>query len=321
MQNVLGLIPLFPLLGFLVLIVGAQRLPSKGISWLGVLPAVLSWGLTVLAGLSLVRSPSSFMTQPLWSWWDVGGWRLEIALRLDSLSLLMAFVVTLVGTLILAYSLEYMKGDPSRARFFGVMNLFIGSMLILVLADNLPLLYLGWEGVGFCSYLLIGFWYENPVNVQAAKKAFVVTRVGDAALAVGLLLLFGQLGTLQLADLMEKAAQQWPVGSPLAVAAAALLLVGALGKSAQLPLQVWLPDAMAGPTPVSALLHSATMVTAGFYLIARTHPLFLLAPSVMGVLAVIGAVTLLVAALSALARRDIKRILAGHVSLFHTCFF
>jgi NADH-quinone oxidoreductase subunit L len=190
------------------------------------------------------------------------------------------------------------------------MNLFVGAMLVLVLADNLLLLYLGWEGVGLCSYLLIGFWYREPENGRAARKAFIVTRVGDAAMAVGLFLLFTQLGTLQIQELMQRASAQWAVGSGGAIAAAALLLGGAVGKSAQLPLQTWLPDAMAGPSPVSALIHAATMVTAGVYLIARTNVLFSLAPSVMLAVALIGALTLLLAGCSALTQRDIKRVLA-----------
>jgi NADH-quinone oxidoreductase subunit L len=203
-----------------------------------------------------------------------------------------------------------MENEEGYSRFFAYMNLFVGSMLILVLADNLLLLYLGWEGVGLCSYLLIGFWYKDPANGLAARKAFVVTRIGDTALSIGLLLLFTNLGTLQIQELLQRAGQQWSAGSGLAVAAAALLLGGALGKSAQLPLQTWLPDAMAGPTPVSALIHAATMVTAGVYLIARTHLLFTLAPAVQSVLAVIGAATLLLAGFSALTQRDIKRVLA-----------
>jgi NADH-quinone oxidoreductase subunit L len=203
-----------------------------------------------------------------------------------------------------------MIDEEGYSRFFAYMNLFVGSMLTLVLADNLLLLYLGWEGVGLCSYLLIGFWYKDPVNGRAARKAFIVTRIGDTAFAIGLFLIFTQLGTLQIQEVMQQAAQQWTVGSSLAVAASALLLGGAIGKSAQLPLQTWLPDAMAGPTPVSALIHAATMVTAGVYLIARVHVLFSLAPSVQLVVAVIGTATLLLAGFSALVQRDIKRVLA-----------
>jgi NADH-quinone oxidoreductase subunit L len=203
-----------------------------------------------------------------------------------------------------------MADDEGFSRFFAYMNLFVGMMLMLVLGDNLLLLYLGWEGVGLCSYLLIGFWYTDPANGYAARKAFMVTRVGDTAMAIGLFILFTNLGTLEIQPLMAAAQEHWPIGSGLAVAAAALLLGGAVGKSAQLPLQTWLPDAMAGPTPVSALIHAATMVTAGVYLIARTHTIFELAPPVMLAVAVIGAATLLAAGFSALTQDDIKRTLA-----------
>jgi NADH-quinone oxidoreductase subunit L len=183
-------------------------------------------------------------------------------------------------------------------------------MLILVLANNMLFLYLGWEGVGLCSYLLIGFWYKDPANGYAARKAFVVTRVGDTAMAIGLILLFTNLGTLNIQELLQHAAQQWEVGSSIAIAIAILLLGGAVGKSAQLPLQTWLPDAMAGPTPVSALIHAATMVTAGVYLIARTHVIFELAPVVQALVAIVGALTLLISGFSAITQVDIKRVLA-----------
>jgi NADH-quinone oxidoreductase subunit L len=190
------------------------------------------------------------------------------------------------------------------------MNLFVAAMLLLVLADDLLVLFVGWEGVGLCSYLLIGFWYQSAANGAAARKAFIVNRIGDTAFLIGLLLLFVHLGTLNIQDLMVRASVHWRTGDALAIAAAALLLGGAVGKSAQIPLQIWLPDAMAGPTPVSALLHAATMVTAGMYAIARTQVLFHLAPPVQTAVATIGAATLLLAALSALAQRDIKRVLA-----------
>ncbi len=203
-----------------------------------------------------------------------------------------------------------MKEDEGFARFFAYMNLFFGSMLILVIADNLLLLYLGWEGVGLCSYLLIGFWYKEPENGYAARKAFVVTRIGDTSMILGLFLLFVSFGTLNINELMQDVSKSWATGSSLPVIASLLLLGGALGKSAQLPLQTWLPDAMAGPSPVSALIHAATMVTAGVYLITRTHVLFTLAPVVMMIVAIIGALTLLIAGLSALSQTDLKRILA-----------
>jgi NADH-quinone oxidoreductase subunit L len=215
-----------------------------------------------------------------------------------------------VGFLIHLYSARFMAEDEGVSRFFAWMNLFVASMLILVLADDLVVLYLGWEGVGLSSYLLIGFWYKDRANGRAAMKAFIVTRVGDAALAVGLFLISTTLGTLQIQEIGTRALQQWPVGSGVAVAAALLLLAGAVGKSAQLPLQTWLPDAMAGPTPVSALIHAATMVTAGVYLIARMHVVFSLAPGVMTLVAILGAATMLLAGCSALTQRDIKRVLA-----------
>jgi NADH-quinone oxidoreductase subunit L len=222
----------------------------------------------------------------------------------------MLVVVTVVGFLIHLYSVGFMRGTKGYARFFAYMNLFVASMLMLVLADNLVFLYLGWEGVGLTSFLLIGFWYRERSNGNAARKAFVVTRIGDAALAVGLALVFSRLGTLDIQEVLNRSGQLWTTGEPVAVAAAALLLTGAVGKSAQLPLHVWLPDAMAGPTPVSALLHAATMVTAGVYLLARTETLFSLAPSVRLWVGVLGTVTLLIAASSALVQRDIKRVLA-----------
>jgi NADH-quinone oxidoreductase subunit L len=215
-----------------------------------------------------------------------------------------------VGFLILLYSSEFMAGDEGYNRFFAYMNLFVSAMLVLLLADDLLFLYVGWEGVGLCSYLLIGFWYQDPANGLAARKAFIVTRIGDTGLMIGLFLLFNRLGTLEIQPLMHNAAQAWPKGSPIATLAAVLLLIGAIGKSAQLPLQTWLPDAMAGPTPVSALIHAATMVTAGVYLIARTHVLFALAPYAQMAVAVIGGATLFVAAFAALNQHDIKRILA-----------
>jgi len=222
----------------------------------------------------------------------------------------MMSVITGVGFLIHLYSIEFMWEDESFCRYFAYMNLFVAAMLLLVMADNLLLLYLGWEGVGLCSYLLVGFWYRDPANGKAARKAFVVTRVGDTAMALGLFLLFTELGTLDIQPLMAAANDQWRVGDTLPVLATALLLGGAVGKSAQLPLHTWLPDAMAGPTPVSAMIHAATMVTAGVYLIARNYELFLLAPPTLQAVAWVGVATLLLAAFTALAQHDIKRILA-----------
>jgi NADH-quinone oxidoreductase subunit L len=299
------------LAGFLLLALAGRRLSRRGV-------ATVATGSVLLAGLATSLAAVAYLGQParegwrlaLWPWIEVGALRGEVALRLDGLSLVMALVVTVVGFLIHLYATESMEEEPGYARFFAYLNLFVGAMLVLVLADDLLLLYLGWEGVGLCSFLLIGFWYRDPETVRAARKAFVVTRVGDAAMAVGLLLLATGLGTLRLTELGPAAEATWGAGSAAVLLAAALLLAGAVGKSAQLPLQVWLPDAMAGPTPVSALIHAATMVTAGVYLLARTHALFLLAPPVMTAVALIGAATLLLAGGSALFQHDVKRVLA-----------
>jgi NADH-quinone oxidoreductase subunit L len=310
--SLLWLIPALPFASALILMLTGSHLSKRFSAGIGVGSIGLSTVITILVAVGFITSPppGNSYSQLLWTWIDVAGFRPQIGFYLDSLSLVMLLVVTFVGFLIQVYSAEFMIEDDGYSRFFAYMNLFVASMLTLLLAKNLLLLYLGWEGVGLCSYLLIGFWYKDPANGLAARKAFILTRVGDTALSIGLYLLFTRLGTLQIQDLMQRASAQWPSGSSYAVAAAFLLLGGAVGKSAQLPLQVWLPDAMAGPTPVSALLHAATMVTAGVYLIARTHVLFSLAPSAQLAVAVIGACTLLLAGFSALTQHDIKRILA-----------
>ncbi|MDD5330115.1 MAG: NADH-quinone oxidoreductase subunit L [Sulfuricella sp.] len=312
MLDLLWTIPAFPLLGFLILALGGGWLSARGVAAVGVGSVALSALAAFIVGIGFLASPPAghAYTQVLWQWMSIADFAPQAALYLDPLSLVMVSVITFVGFLIHLYSAEFMSGDEGYRRFFAYMNLFVAAMLTLVLADNLLLLYLGWEGVGLCSYLLIGFWYRDGANGLAARKAFVVTRVGDTAMAIGLFLLFSQLGTLEIQPLMRLAAEQWPPGSGLAMVAAALLLGGALGKSAQLPLQTWLPDAMAGPTPVSALIHAATMVTAGVYLVARTHALFALAPAVMSAVAAIGTLTLLLAGFAALAQSDIKRVLA-----------
>jgi NADH-quinone oxidoreductase subunit L len=313
MFDLLYLIPALPFAGFLILGLVGKRMTRTTAAWIGAGCVGISTLITVSMAISFISAHPSghHFTQTCWQWLSVGGFATDITLTLDALSLIMVLVITIVGFLILLYSTEHMDNEEEGySRFFAYMNLFVGSMLVLVLADNLLLLYLGWEGVGLCSYLLIGFWYKDPANGRAAMKAFIVTRIGDAALAIALLIIYYQLGTLQISMVLERAAIQWPVGSTMAVAAAALLLGGAVGKSAQIPLQTWLPDAMAGPTPVSALIHAATMVTAGVYLIARTHVIFTLAPPVMLAVAVIGAATLLLAGISAIMQSDIKRALA-----------
>lgn len=311
MLELLWLVPALPLAGFLTLALFGARMPRTLSAYVGTGSVGLSALITILIAMAYIGSGTETpYIQILWFWMNVGEFFPAIAFHLDSLSLLMIFVVTFVGFIIHVYSTEYMMHDEGFARFFAYMNLFVCMMLVLVLADNLLLLYLGWEGVGMCSYLLIGFWYRDPANGRAARKAFVVTRVGDAALAIGMFLMFERLGTLHIQDAMVRAQTMLPVGSTIALAIAFLLLGGAVGKSAQLPLQTWLPDAMAGPTPVSALIHAATMVTAGIYLIARTHVIFELSPMAMTLVACVGVATLLLAGFSALAQTDIKRILA-----------
>ena len=309
MLSLLAFIPAFPLLGFAMLLMTAGLLPKRWITTIGVGSVGIAAILALIVMATFLNSPEPY-TEIVWTWIAVSGLTPHIGFYLDALSGLMMLVVAFVSLLIHLYSAEFMSADEGYSRYFAYMNLFVGSMLVLILADNLLFLYLGWEGVGLCSYLLIGFWYRDPANGLAARKAFVVTRVGDTAMAIGLFVLFTNLGTLDIQSLMQQAVVHWPVGSVLPIAAAALLLGGAIGKSAQLPLQTWLPDAMAGPTPVSALIHAATMVTAGVYLIARTHVLYDLAPPVHTAVAVIGALTLLLAGFSALNQTDLKRILA-----------
>lgn len=310
MLELLWLIPTLPLLGFVLL--ALFKMPKKMAALIGVGSVGLAALLTLLVAFELLALPSvqQVFRQNLWQWLGSGDLQIAFAFYLDPLALVMMCIITGIGFLIHLYSVGYMQSDPAFARFFAYMNLFVAAMLILVLGDNLVVLYLGWEGVGLCSYLLIGFWYDKAENGYAARKAFVVTRIGDTSMALGLFLLFLHLGSLDIQQLVQNAQSVWHPGELLPTLAAALLLGGALGKSAQLPLQTWLPDAMAGPTPISALIHAATMVTAGVYLIARTHGLFLLAPEVLMAVALIGLVTLLISGFTALVQTDIKRILA-----------
>jgi NADH-quinone oxidoreductase subunit L len=310
MLDYLWLVPAIPLIGSLILIFSQGKLPELPAAIIGAGSIGLSFLVALLAGMEFLSSGDVSYTQHLWTWMSVGGFNAGFTLYLDGVSLVMTYVITGVGFLIHVYATGYMHDDPSFARFFSYMNLFVAAMLILVLGDNLLLLFMGWEGVGLCSYLLIGFWYTDSYNGYCARKAFVITRVGDASMALGLFLLYVSVGTINIQDAMGVAAQQWTVGSNVATWVTLLLLGGAVGKSAQLPLQTWLPDAMAGPTPISALIHAATMVTAGVYLIARTHVLYEMAPDVQYLVGLIGAVTLLMAGFTALTQSDIKKVLA-----------
>jgi len=307
----LALLPFYPLLSFLLLAGLGKRLSWHAATLISVGSVALSAISSAILVYQLSSSEATVISVHLWQWFSLAmGADIGFSFYLDALSAVMICVVSGVGFLIHLYAAFYMKSDENFNRFMAYMNLFIVAMLILVLADNLVLLYLGWEGVGLCSFLLIGFWYQEKANVLAARKAFIVTRVGDTAMAIGLFILFDWLGQLNIQEATQLAQQNWQVGSNQAYWIALLLLGGAVGKSAQLPLQTWLPDAMAGPTPVSALIHAATMVTAGVYLIARMHGIFLLSPEVMNYVAWVGALTLLLAGIAALAQNDIKRVLA-----------
>ncbi len=246
----------------------------------------------------------------LFVWIPSGQFNVNIGFLLDPLSIIMVLVVTGVSFLIHIYSIGYMRDDPGFSRYFTYLNLFVFSMLILVLADNYLLMFVGWEGVGLCSYLLIGFWFEKKSATDAGKKAFIVNRIGDFGFLLGLFIIFWQVGSLDFATVFEKAPAMFAVGGTLITAATLLLFLGATGKSAQIPLFVWLPDAMEGPTPVSALIHAATMVTAGVYMIARSNVLYMMAPTTLAVVAIVGMATAFFAGTIALAQNDIKRVLA-----------
>ena len=309
MIDIIWLIPLVPLLSSIILMTLGTYLTRSRIAILGVSSVGISAILTFSIAIQFINNPEITHIL-LWTWMEVGEFASEIAFYFDGLTLVMMSIITGVGFLIHLFSTEFMEKDASYARYFAYLNMFVAAMLVLVMADNLLLLYLGWEGVGVCSYLLVGFWYQDNANGQAARKAFIVTRIGDTAMALGLLLLFAELGTLNIQGMVSEANKVWIVGGNTPLIACLLLVCGAVGKSAQLPLHTWLPDAMAGPTPVSALIHAATMVTAGVYLIARTHGLFLLSPAAMTIVAIIGISTSLLAAFTALMQSDIKRILA-----------
>ena len=309
-MSLLALTILFPLIGFVLLAAGRNKLPESVAAIIGVGSVGLSALFALISGLRFVNSGATQQVDHLWTWFNVGGFNPGISLHLDGLSLVMLGMITGVGFLIHIFASWYMRGEEDFARFFSYFNLFVASMLLLVLGDNLALLFLGWEGVGLCSYLLIGYYYSNPDNGLAAMKAFTVTRVGDVFLLIGLFLVFQQFGTLNIAYIVENASTVMTQSSSITIWTALMLFLGAAGKSAQIPLQTWLADAMAGPTPVSALIHAATMVTAGVYLCCRLFSVFEMAPEVMVFISITGAVTLIVAGFAALVQTDIKRILA-----------
>jgi NADH-quinone oxidoreductase subunit L len=310
--SLLWLVPTLPLVGAILNGLGAGRLPRPVVSAIGVGSVGLAFAIALgcVRALFTVPAEERFFLQTLFSWIDSGDLSVAVRLGLDPLSAVMMLVVTGVGFLIHIYSTGYMNHEKSYGRYFAYLNLFTFCMLMLVLADNFLVMFFGWEGVGLCSYLLIGFWYQRPSAAEAGKKAFIVNRIGDWGFLIGVFLIFMTFGSLDYGRVFSEAPARLAMGGTLATAIALFLFVGATGKSAQLPLYTWLPDAMEGPTPVSALIHAATMVTAGVYMIARCHILFALAPTALLVVAIVGAATALFAATIGLVQKDIKRVLA-----------
>ena len=316
MIELIYLTVLLPLLGFIINgVFGSKIKNEKVIGIIGSSTIGLSFIITVLAFFETLSLPTENREHiiELFTWLKVGGLDIHIAYQVDQLSLVMALVVTGVGFIIHVYSMGYMHGDKSYWRYFAYLNLFIFAMMNLILADNFVLLFLGWEGVGLCSYLLIGFWYEKKfeksTTSEAGKKAFIVNRIGDFGFLLGIFLIYLTFGSLNFGEVFARAGAPGIPESTFNYIAL-FLFIGAVGKSAQLPLYTWLPDAMAGPTPVSALIHAATMVTAGVYMVARCSIIFVSAPAILTVVAVIGAATALFAATIALVQNDIKKVLA-----------
>ncbi len=305
----LCLVPAIPLAGAVILLLAGRVSDAWG-HWLGVLAALGSFAIAVWAFVDMLGRAGAdrAIGHDFFTWAPAAGLQVNFTLQLDQLSMCFALLITGVGSLIHLYSVGYMAHDPGRRRFFAYLNLFLAAMLVLVMAGNYLVLYLGWEGVGLASYLLIGFWYHKPSAATAAKKAFVVNRVGDMGLAIALFVMFATFGSLDFGHVFAGAPH---AGQGTLTAIGLLLLLGACGKSAQVPLQSWLGDAMEGPTPVSALIHAATMVTAGVYLIARSHAIFDLAPGARAGVLVVGAVTLLFGAIIGCAKDDIKKALAA----------
>src|SRR5712692_4492146 len=308
-QRAVWLLLAFPLAGAVILLLGGKRTNAWG-HLVGVAMPVAAFCYGVLAFIAMLGYPAGRRGRDLtvFTWISVGRFHVNIGLLLDPLSISFVLLITGVGSLIHIFAVGYMAGDPERRRFFGYMNLFLAAMLLLVLADNYLALYAGWEGVGLASYLLIGFWQFKPAAAVAAKKAFIANRVGDAGLSVAIMLMFATFGTVSFTGIFSRPGA---AGNGVLTAIGLLLLLGACGKSAQVPLQSWLLDAMEGPTPVSALIHAATMVTAGVYLIVRSAPIFNLSPDARLAVTVVGAATLLFGAIIGCAKDDIKKALAG----------
>jgi NADH-quinone oxidoreductase subunit L len=313
----LRLIPLLPFLGAAVLMLFGRKFKRETSFYI----AALAIGGSCLVSLdaffiSLPGAGAGGLVDNVMTWIAAGDLKIDLAFRMDALSGVMCLIITFIGFLIHVYSAGYMADEPDYPRFFAYLNLFCGAMLMLVLGDSLPVMFIGWEGVGLCSYLLIGFWYNVTANADAGKKAFITNRIGDAGFLIGMFLLYQYCGSLSIPDINAAANPGGPLtqtlwaGQSVAFWVSLFLFIGAAGKSAQIPLYVWLPDAMAGPTPVSALIHAATMVTAGVYMVARMHLVYALAPAAMAIVAIVGAATALFAAIIGFAQNDFKKVLA-----------
>ena len=300
------LIPVFPVIGVLINGFFGKNVGEKAGPIASVM-AGLSFLVVLGIAVEMIFGAGGSHTVPLWTWVEAGSLSVSMSFLIDPLSTIMLLVVSGVGFLVHVYAVGYMHGDPGYPRFFTWLNLFMLSMFLLVLGDNYLVMFVGWEGVGLCSYLLIGFWYEKKSASDAGKKAFIVNRIGDAGFLLGMFLIWTLTGSLTYTEVFKAAPE---MSAAAASAVGLLLFVGAIGKSAQIPLYVWLPDAMEGPTPVSALIHAATMVTAGVYMVARTSPIYVMGPDAMSVIAVVGALTGLFAASIGLVQNDIKRVLA-----------
>ena len=308
MDLIVGLIPLAPLSGFLLIALLNKQLRHWLVALIACSAVLVSFVLTVVLFFAMGEDLPSF-NYTAFEWITAGNFSVSYSLLADPLSVLMMLIITGVGFLIHVYSAGYMHGDDGFNRFFAYLNLFIFFMLLLVMGSNYLLMFVGWEGVGLCSYLLIGFWFKNTEYNNAAKKAFIMNRIGDVGLILGVIMIFIQFGSLSYPDVFQQASEM-TAGSTVLTTITILLFIGAIGKSAQIPLYTWLPDAMAGPTPVSALIHAATMVTAGVYMVARNNILYSLSPFTLDLIVIIGVATALLAATIAVAQNDIKKVLA-----------
>ncbi len=307
MIDLVWLIPLFPFIGFLICGLGRNVLPKAVIGTIASVAVLASFAVSL--GIFFEFDATEPAIIHLFDWINVGGIHIPFSFQVDQLSIMMLLIITGIGSLIHIYSTGYMSHDAGFGKFFSYLNLFVFFMLLLVLGSNYVIMFIGWEGVGLCSYLLIGFWFTNGAFADAAKKAFIMNRIGDLGFLLGVFLIISTFGSVSFAEIFPKA-QSMISGDATLTLITILLFIGATGKSAQLPLFTWLPDAMAGPTPVSALIHAATMVTAGIYMIARSNILFTLSPVTMSIIAVIGLATAIIAAIIALTQTDIKKVLA-----------